>query len=111
MRNRPSVGRGRPRGSLHPRPDIRVLEYIDKLSLRFETDRTDLFHAIVHAWEHKKAKCLGLNIEFRAENKGQAIFLITKGQRVIAQFPIQQYMLKETNPFGNLESESYIDTR
>ena len=103
MRNRTSIGRGRPRGSLHSRPDIRVLEYIDELSSKFKTGRSDLFNAIVHAWEHKKAKCLELTIEFRSENKDKAIFLITKGQLVIAQFPIPQYILEETNPFSNFE--------
>lgn len=104
MRYRPSVGRGRPRGSLHSRSDIKVLEYIDKLALKFKVDRTDLFRAFVHALEYKKTKCWELDIEFRDENKGQAIFLITKSQLVIAQFPISQYILEETNPFSNFKS-------
>lgn len=71
--------------------------------MKYETGRTALFEAIVHAWVQKKTKCQELTIEFRTENKDQAMFLITKGQLVIAQFSIPHYILEETNPFSGFE--------
>ncbi len=103
MGNRVNTGRGRPRGFLHSRPDIKVLEYIDRLSAKYETSRSDLFNAIIYAWENKTATCGELTIDLRAKNKDHPIFLITRDQLVVAQFPIPWCILEETNPFSGFE--------
>jgi hypothetical protein len=103
MRNRIWSGRGRPRGSHHPRSATRILEYLIELPAKRGINTTEFFNAIVHAWKNGKATCRGLTIECRIKKKGRAIFLITKGYRVVAQFPIQEHILKETNPLRGFD--------
>jgi len=103
MRNRIWSGRGRPKNSHHPRFDTRILEYLVELSAKRGINTTEFFNAIVSAWKNGKAMCRGLTIKFRTKKKGRAIFLITKGYMVVAQFPIPEYILKETDPLKGFD--------
>lgn len=103
MRKRTWTGRGRPRGSHHPRFDTRILEYLVELSTKRGINTTEFFNAIVHAWKNGKASCRGLTIQCRTKIKGRAVFLITKGYTVIAQFPVQDHILKEANPLKGFD--------
>lgn len=107
MRKRIWAGRGRPRGS-HRARDIRILEYLVELATKHGISTREFFKAIVGAWENGKALCSGLNIQCRVKKRDCAIFLITEGCTVIAQFPIQEYVLKETNP---LKGFDYVQER
>ncbi|MFB0514246.1 MAG: hypothetical protein ACETVQ_01570, partial [Candidatus Bathyarchaeia archaeon] len=107
MRKRIWAGRGRPRGS-HRARDIRILEYLVELATKHGISTREFFKAIVLAWENGKAMCRGLNIQCRVKKRDCAIFLITEGCTVIAQFPIQEYILKETNP---LKGFDYVQER
>ncbi len=102
MRNRIWAGRGRPRGS-HRTRDIRILEYLVELATKHGITTCEFFNAIVSAWENGKAKCRGLNVQCRIKKKGRAIFLITKGYTVVAQFPIHENILKETDPLKGFD--------
>jgi hypothetical protein len=97
MRKRIWTGRGRPRGR-HRARDIRILEYLVELATKREINTTEFFNAIVHAWKDGKAMCRRLTIQCRIKKRDCAIFLITEGYKVVAQFPIQENILKETNP-------------
>jgi len=103
MRNRIWTGRGRPKGSHHPRFDTRILEYLVELATKRGINTTEFFNAVVHAWKNGKATCRGLTIQCRAKKKDRAIFLITKGYTVIAQFPIPEHILKETDPLKGFD--------
>ena len=105
MRQRIWSGRGRPKNSHHPRFDTRILEYLVELSVKRGINTTEFFNAIVCAWKNGKAMCRGLTIKFRTKKKSRAIFLITKGYTVVAQFPIPESILKETDPL-----KAYRDT-
>ncbi len=109
MRKRIWAGRGRPRGS-HRARDIRILEYLVELATKHGINTREFFKAIVRAWENGKAMCRGLNIQCRVKKRDCAIFLITEdcSARAIAQFPIQEYVLKETNP---LKGFDYVQER
>jgi len=107
MRKRIWAGRGRPRGSRRAR-DIRILEYLVELATKRGINTNEFFNAIVHAWNDGKAMCRGLNIQCRVKKRDCAIFLITKDCMVVAQFPIQEYILKETNP---LKGFDYVQER
>jgi len=98
MRKKSWTGRGRPKGSHHPRFDTRILEYLVELATKHGIQTTEFFDAIVHAWNDGKATCRQLTIECRARKKDSPVFLITKGYTVVAQFPIPEHILKETNP-------------
>ncbi len=107
MRKRTWTGRGRPRGS-HRARDIRILEYLVELATKHGISTREFFKAIVRAWKNGKAMCRGLNIQCRVKKRDCAIFLITEDCTVIAQFPIQEYVLKETNP---LKGFDYVHER
>ncbi len=107
MRKRIWAGRGRPIGK-HRARDIRILEYLVELATKHGISTREFFNAIVRAWENGKAMCRGLNIQCRVKKRDRAIFLITEGCTVIAQFPIQEYILKETNP---LKGFDYVQER
>jgi len=100
--------RGRPKGLHHSYFETRVLEYLVTLSIKHEINPAEFFEAIVRAWKKRKAVCHGLSIEFRINKKDCAIFLITKGHLIIAQFPVPECILKETNL---LKESDYIRER
>jgi hypothetical protein len=52
----------------------------------------------VEALENRESTCKKLTIECRRKTRYSAIFLITTDYKVVAQFPIPEYLLKETDP-------------
>mgnify|MGYP000253545830 CR=1 FL=1 len=72
-------------------------EYLAFLSIKYEVDPDKLFYALISAWKNEKSTCGNLSIECRGKQKGKVIFLITNGQKVVAQFPIQEEFLLEEN--------------
>jgi replication factor A1 len=92
--------RGRPRGRFHSYADTKLLEYIAELSVRHEIDSNEFFGKFVEAWENRESTCKKLTIECRRKTRDSAIFLITTDCKVIAQFPIPEYLLRETDPLN-----------
>ena len=54
---------------------------------------TELFQALIQAKEHVKSTCEGLTVEYRGNVNNEAIFLITKDTKVVAQFRVPQETL------------------
>ena len=98
MRVKTSRGRGRPRGKYHALPDFRLLEYLALISMKYGIDANDFFNSFVEAWKHQQSTCKVLLIECRKRTRDHAVFLITNGFRVVAQFPIPKHILEETSP-------------
>jgi len=74
-------------------------EYLAFLSVKYEVDPDVLFNALVSAAENQKSKCGDLSIERRNETREKAVFLILKGSKVVAQFPIyKEFLLERDNP-------------
>jgi hypothetical protein len=71
--------------------------------MRHKIDATEFFNAIVCAWKNGKAICGGLTIQCRLKRKGRAVFLITEGNAVIAQFPVPEHVLKEADPLKGFD--------
>ena len=90
--------RGRPRGRGHSAVDSRLLEYLMTISVKHAVDPNRFFSKIVGAWKNRKSKCNHLTIQCREKLRDRAIFLITTDYKVVAQFPIPEYLLKETTP-------------
>ncbi len=77
-------------------------EYLAFLSVKYEVDPDQFFDALNAAWETKKAACRGLLIQCRSKTQEKAVFLISKGSTVIAQFPISnEFLLDQNNPIIN----------
>jgi len=98
MRNKISTGRGRPPGEHHTRVDISLLEYLVKISMKYEIDSDKFFQKLVNAWKNQESTCESLRIICRKRIQDYAIFLITSRHKVVAQFPIPEHILKETDP-------------
>ena len=103
-----SRDRGRPRGKHHRLADFSALEYIDRISMKYDLDLNSFFSSFVEAWQFQESKCESLSIECREKTRDHAIFLITKGLNVIAQFHIPNHILQETNPLKNFVSEKSL---
>jgi len=90
--------RGRPPGRFHSHADIKLLEYLTEISVRHGIDSNEFFGKFVEAWENRESTCKKLTIECRRKTRDFAIFLVTADYKVVAQFPIPEYLLRETDP-------------
>ncbi len=107
MRNKTWTTRGRPPGRFHSYDDIRLLEYLARISAKHEIDSGKFFSSFLDAFQHEEATCGELSIECRVKTWDHAIFLITNTHKVVAQFPIPVHILAKTNPlkeFTNRQS-------
>jgi len=67
---------------------------------------TEVFQALISARRNERACCGNLIVEYRGKVKGETIFLITKGEAVVAQFRVdEEFLLRKDNPF-----ESWMST-
>jgi len=98
MLNRRWAMRGRPRGRGHSTRDTKLLGYLVTISLKHRIDPNKLFNKIVYAWKNGRSKCKQLTIQCREKMRGRAVFLITTHYKVVAQFPMSMYLLKQTAP-------------
>lgn len=98
MRSKVGTTRGRPPGRYHSYSDIRLLEYLAKISMKHGIDSGKFFNSFLDASQHQESTCGKLLIECRVRTRDYSIFLITRGPKVIAQFPIPQRIFKETDP-------------
>jgi len=81
------------------RNKVSIGEYLAFLSIRHEIDPDKLFYALISAWENRKSVCGNLLIKCRKKTRDTAVFLLTKGPKVVAQFPIpKNFLLEKTNP-------------
>jgi len=105
MRIKESRERGRPRGRYHKLADYTSLEYIGLISLKYELDPTAFFNSLIEACQRQESTCKNLSIDCRMKTEDSAVFLITEGLNVVAQFPLAKHVLNETNP---LKEFAYI---
>jgi len=98
MRNKVWATRGRPPGRFHSYDDIRLLEYLARISVKHEIDSGKFFSSFLDAFQHEEATCGELSIECRVKARDHAIFLITNSHKVVAQFPVPEYILSKPNP-------------
>ena len=81
------------------RSKVSVGEYLAFLSVKYEIDPDELFYALMSAWENQESTCGNLSIKCRKKTRDTAVFLLAKGPKVVAQFPIpKNFLLEKTNP-------------
>jgi replication factor A1 len=84
-------------------------EYLAFLSIKYEVDPDKLFYALISAGENQESTCGDLSITFRDKLQDKIVFLITKGPKVVAQFPISNEFLSEkTNPIKNISKTNLL---
>ena len=67
---------------------------------------TELFQALIQAKEHGKSACEDLTVEYRGSVNNEAIFLITKNSKVIAQFRVPEETLSQKD----VSFDNWMDT-
>jgi replication factor A1 len=82
--------------------------YLAFLSVKYEVDPDQLFQALISAWKNRESTCGNLLITCRKKIRDKAIFLITRGHKVVAQFPILKNFLKESNPIAHSRNTDLI---
>lgn len=95
--------RGRPRNEQHSRNDRAVLETLARIAVRNEIEPSLLLDSLQKSLDKKETKCKNIVIRCRKKTRHSAIFLFTKDQKVVAQFPIAYHILRENDPL-----EGYI---
>jgi replication factor A1 len=100
--------RGRPHGRYHGVADFTAMEYIDRISMKYDLDLNIFFSSFVEAWQCQQSKCEGLLIECRIKTRDYSIFLVTEGFNVVAQLHVPNHILQETNPIKNFISEKNL---
>ncbi len=78
-------------------------EYLAFLSLKYEVDPDRFFYALNSAWKNQDSTCGSLSIKCRSKLPHKSVLLITKGQKVCAQFSIpNEFLLERNNLIKNL---------
>ena len=81
-------------------------EHLALLSVKYNIYPNEVFQALITAKNNGKAVCGNLTVEHRGKVKGEAIFLITRDNAVVAQFRVgEEFLLRKDNPF-----ESWMST-
>ncbi len=87
-------------------------EYLAFLSMKYEIDPDKFFFALILAKENQESTCGNLSIEYRGKQQNKIVFLITKGQKVVAQFPLpEEFLLENNNPIKNFRKTEKFHRR
>jgi replication factor A1 len=67
--------------------------------MKYEVDADNFFNALISAEKNRKSTCGNLSIECRDKQRNRIVLLITRGPKVVAQFPIpNEFLLEQGNP-------------
>jgi hypothetical protein len=85
----------------------KIIEHLAFLSVKHNVYLSELYQALVSTRATgKKFSCGNLTIQYRGMSSNQPIFLITKNNIVVAQFPVaEEFLLRRDISF-----ESWLDT-
>ena len=89
--------RGRVSSHMLSYHDRRILDQLAKIAVKYEMESTEFFQCLINAWKNKESKCKQLNIVCREKRKDGTVFLFKGNQKIIAQFPVSNQILRGTN--------------
>ncbi|MGB9854148.1 MAG: hypothetical protein ACPLRY_05005 [Candidatus Bathyarchaeales archaeon] len=91
------------------RNKVSVGEYLAFLSIKYEVDPDTLFYALISAGENRESTCGDLSIKCRSKIQDKTVLLITKGPKVVAQFPLpKSFLLERSNPIRNFRKTEML---
>jgi hypothetical protein len=70
-----------------------IIEHLAFLSVKYTVYLSELFNALVSAKESGQAVCQQLTVNYRGTFNRQAVFLITKEEKVVVQFRVEECFL------------------
>lgn len=84
-------------------------EYLAFLSVKYEVDPDKLFDALISAEENEKSTCGDLSIKCRGKLRNKTVLLITRGTKVVAQFPVsKEFLSEQDNPIKNFRKTNTL---
>jgi len=84
-------------------------EYLAFLSIKYEVNPEKFLRALRSAKEYEKSRCNKLSFQCRGKIKSKFIFLIKRESEVVAQFPIdEEFLLNSNNQLGNFTETEKI---
>ena len=87
-------------------------EYLAFLATKCDVYYSDFFNALVLAWENQKSSCGPLSIDCRGKTEKDAMFLVKKGEDVVAQFPVPtEFLTTEGNSTLTFADTKVTQTR
>ncbi len=101
-------GRGRHPGKRISYSEKRGIEYLARISVKHEIDPDEFFACLIDAWQNEKSECEGLMIECREKTNDRGIFLLTKEDGWVAQFPLAEHVLMEANPLKEFTNKMLL---
>jgi replication factor A1 len=91
------------------RNKVSIGEYLAFLSIKHEVDPDKFFYAIISAEKNQESTCGNLSIKCRGKLQDKIVLLITKGSKVVAQFPIpNDFLLERNNPIKSLRKTNLL---
>ncbi len=108
MQSLSRFGRGRRPGKHHSYSEERGIEYLARISVKHGIDSDEFFACLIEAWKNQKAKCKDLEIECREKTPDHCIFLLTRSDGWVAQFPLAERVLMEANPLKEFENKMLL---
>jgi hypothetical protein len=79
------------------RNKISIAEYLHFLSVKYEVGFERLFKGLALARENQEVSCGKLLIQCRQKTRDNAVFLISSGYQMVAQFFVPKYFLDQPN--------------
>jgi len=87
-------GRGRPGGQRQPIAEMSRLLYLIRVSKKYDLETDKFLACFLDAWTHGKSSYKGISIHCRLKAQTNGVFLVTQGQKVIAQLSLSEVTLK-----------------
>lgn len=87
------IGRGRPRGQRRSMAETTKLQYLVKVSKKYGLETNEFLSCFQDAWAHNKSSCKDVLIQCRQKTDNDGVFLVTKGDKIIAQIILSKDFL------------------
>ena len=88
------------------------IEYLAFLSIKYRVDADKFFQATLSAVENHRSNCGCLSIECRSRQKENVVLLITRGEKVVAQFTIPtEFLQTRNNPIDDIRNTNMLFRR
>ena len=100
--------RGRPYGKRKSYKERESIRYLARISVKHGIDSDEFFACLVDAWQNQKSECKGLEIECREKTNDHCIFLLTRSDKWVAQFPLAEHVLMGANPLKEFTNEMLL---
>jgi len=87
-------GRGRPRQQWQSIPEMARLWYLVRVSEKYGLEIHKFLACFLEAWAHERSSYNNILIQCRQKTESDGVFLVTQGQKVIAQLSLSEALLK-----------------